>query len=142
MTDSPPEMGSVHHAQVQRIAPFGIFVEMAGYRKWGLVPVFQISDYLDVPRETPDDEKVRTISGVVTAGDSAWVKVVDVYEDEQGRPMKLLTRKQAKEEKARLKEEEYQEEMTDMSSRKRTGLPSRVDALSKPRTPPVSPARR
>ena len=30
--------------------------------------------------------------------------------------------------------EEYQEEMTDMSSRKRTGLPSRVDALSKPRT--------
>ena len=39
--------------------------------------------------------------------------------------------------------EEYQEEMTDMSSRKRTGLPSRVDALSKPRTPPpVSPSRR
>ena len=38
--------------------------------------------------------------------------------------------------------EEYQEEMTDMSFRKRTGLPSRVDALSKPRTPPVSPSRR
>lgn len=35
-------MGSIHYAAVQSVRPFGVFVKLDGYRKFGLVHVSQV----------------------------------------------------------------------------------------------------
>ncbi len=35
--DEPPEVGSIHHARVMSVRPFGVFVELPGFRKQALV---------------------------------------------------------------------------------------------------------
>lgn len=41
-SDKPPEVGSVHDAVVERIQPYGVFVRLAGFRKFGLVHSRQV----------------------------------------------------------------------------------------------------
>ena len=38
----PPEVGSIHDAVVERIQPYGMFVRLAGFRKFGLVHSRQV----------------------------------------------------------------------------------------------------
>jgi len=83
-SDEPPEVGTIHAATVERVAPFGIFVRLPGFRKWGLVHTSQVSDHLAVSREDSDEEKVAALSSVVVAGEAVQVKVVEVVPDERG----------------------------------------------------------
>ena len=40
--DEPPEEGTVHKATVRRIEPYGVFVQLDGFRKQGLVHSSQV----------------------------------------------------------------------------------------------------
>ncbi len=42
-SEEPPEVGSIHHATVVSVRPFGAFVELPGFRKQGLVHHSQVS---------------------------------------------------------------------------------------------------
>lgn len=43
MLDEPPEEGSIHRATVKRIEPYGVFVALPGYKRYGLVHSSQVS---------------------------------------------------------------------------------------------------
>ena len=73
--------------------PVGVFVDIRGFRRGGLVHRTQISQYLDVPRDVDDEEKIRVISGVVAEGDDVWVKVVDVETTDGAPPRVSLSMK-------------------------------------------------
>ncbi|GAB4812977.1 hypothetical protein N2152v2_000023 [Parachlorella kessleri] len=83
-SEEPPEVNTVHAAAVQQLRPFGAFVKLEGYRRYGLVHVSQISDHMDMSREDTDDLKVAAISAVLAIGEKVFVKVVDVKQDERG----------------------------------------------------------
>ncbi|EFN56958.1 hypothetical protein CHLNCDRAFT_143529 [Chlorella variabilis] len=88
-SDEPPELYSIHRAgklaySVQQVRPFGVFVKLDGYRKYGLVHFSQISDHLSFSREDPDDVKVKEIGDILSIGDPVFVKVVDITADERG----------------------------------------------------------
>ena len=42
LSDEAPEVGSIHKAVVKRIEPYGVFVQMEGYRRHGLVHSSQV----------------------------------------------------------------------------------------------------
>jgi predicted RNA-binding protein with RPS1 domain len=81
---APPELNSIHRATVQTVRPFGAFVQMEGFRKYGLVHFSQISDHMAFQKEDGDAERVAAISEVVAPGEQVWVKVVEVGQDERG----------------------------------------------------------
>jgi len=86
-SDAPPELYSIHEAIVQKVRPFGVFVEMKGYRKYGLVHISQISDHLTFSPNEGDNERIAAISEVVAPGETVFVKVVELGEpDERGNP--------------------------------------------------------
>jgi len=78
MRDEPPEEGSVHKATVKRIEAYGVFVQLDGFRKHGLVHSSQVSNYLSFTRDDTDEEKKAELAGIVAVGDVVWVKVVEV----------------------------------------------------------------
>ena len=80
LSDDPPALNSTHRAVVKEVKPYGVFVSMAGFRRNGLVPHHQVSDYLEFSREDTDEDKVKALEGVVGKGDEAWVKVVELKE--------------------------------------------------------------
>ena len=84
-----PEVGRVYKATVRVVKPIGAFVDIDGFRRGGLVHRSQISQYLDVPRDTDDDAKIAIISGVLGIGDPAYVKVMDVERSENGRDVRV-----------------------------------------------------
>ena len=55
-----------------------MFVELQGYRRWGMVHLSQLSNHLEVSRDASDEQKMEEIKGVVSEGESLWVKVVEV----------------------------------------------------------------
>jgi len=67
---SVPPLYSIHKGKVVGIKEFGIFVELPGYSRHGLVHISQISNY-----------KTDDIHGVVEKGDEIWVKVIRIIED-------------------------------------------------------------
>ncbi|KAL4418798.1 hypothetical protein ABPG77_010207 [Micractinium sp. CCAP 211/92] len=83
-SDQPPELHSIHRGAVQQVRPFGVFVKLDGFRKYGLVHFSQISDHLSFAREDSDEIKVREIGEILSVGDPVWVKVVDITFDERG----------------------------------------------------------
>eukprot|EP00877_Chromochloris_zofingiensis_P006031 jgi/Chrzof1/1681/Cz10g17030.t1 len=85
LSDELPEVNSVHKGIVKRIEPYGVFVQLEGYRKFGLVHASQVSNYLDFGPEDTDEDKRRGIGEVVAVGDPVYVKVVEVSEDPSGR---------------------------------------------------------
>lgn len=46
-SDEPPELNSVQPGAVQSVRPFGVFVKMDGFRKYGLVHVSQVGSSFD-----------------------------------------------------------------------------------------------
>ena len=90
LRDDPPEVGSVHRGAVHAVKPFGVFVVIPGFRRRGLVPLHQVSAYLDVPREASDEEKVAALSEALGSDPEVWFKVVEVQPDDgDGRGAKV-----------------------------------------------------
>ena len=89
LQDEPPEVGSIHKATVKRIEAYGVFVQLEGYRRQGLVHASQVSSYLSFSREDPDEVKKAELAGVVAIGDMIWIKVVEVDDDGSGRGVKI-----------------------------------------------------
>ncbi|PSC76425.1 S1 RNA binding domain-containing [Micractinium conductrix] len=83
-SDQPPELYSIHRAAVQQVRPFGVFVKIDGYRKFGLVHFSQISEHIHFAKEDSDEVKMKEIGEILSIGDPVWVKVVDVTHDERG----------------------------------------------------------
>jgi predicted RNA-binding protein with RPS1 domain len=67
--DSPEEF-AVLQGTVSKIMPFGAFVSLPGFRKHGLVHISQMKEY-----------KVESVSDVVDAEQTVWVKVLRSDED-------------------------------------------------------------
>ena len=42
VSDEPPAVGSIHQATVKRIQPYGLFVELVGFSRHGLVHFSQV----------------------------------------------------------------------------------------------------
>ncbi len=80
LSDDPPALNSTHRAVVKEVKPYGVFVSVAGFRRNGLVPHHQVSDYLEFSREDTDEDKVKALEGAVGKGDEVWVKVVELKE--------------------------------------------------------------
>jgi predicted RNA-binding protein with RPS1 domain len=57
------------------VRAFGVFVEMHGFRRWGLVHLSQLSNHWESNREDSDEQKIDAIKGVVSEGEQIWVKV-------------------------------------------------------------------
>lgn len=88
-----PELHKIYRAKCRSVKPVGVFVDVRGFRRGGLVHRSQISQYLDVPRDASDEEKISIIAGVVAEGDDVWVKVVDVETQDGGPPRVSLSMK-------------------------------------------------
>eukprot|EP00873_Tetraselmis_striata_P025706 jgi/Tetstr1/445970/TSEL_000299.t1 len=84
LKEGAPELYSIHEATVKSIKPYGLFVQLDGWRRYGLVPNSQVSDHLGLTRDDSDAEKVATLEGVVSVEERIWVKVVETTEDERG----------------------------------------------------------
>jgi predicted RNA-binding protein with RPS1 domain len=56
-SDLPPELGMVLPGTVKRIEPYGVFVAMDGYRKFGLVHSSQVCNYLSFTKDDSDEMK-------------------------------------------------------------------------------------
>lgn len=65
---SPPEVGSIHRGTVQNIRPFGLFVELQGYRRHGLVHNSQITEEMTFSRDDEDDAKVKAMDFFAPVG--------------------------------------------------------------------------
>lgn len=89
LQDDPPAEGSVLRATVKRIEAYGIFVQLEGFRRQGLVHSSQVSNYLSVSRDDPDEVKKAELAGVVSIGEQIYVKVVEVDDDGSGRGVKI-----------------------------------------------------
>lgn len=61
IADDVPTLGSIHHAVVMNVRPFGLFVELPGFRRNGLVHNSQISEDVVFSREDADDVKVKAM---------------------------------------------------------------------------------
>ena len=83
--EQPPALNSIHKATVQDIKPYGLFVSLPGHRRSGLVHSSQVSEHLRFTRDDDDDEKVASLSGIVSVGEAVWVKVVELEPDAGGR---------------------------------------------------------
>jgi hypothetical protein len=54
---------------VKRIEPYGVFVALPGFRRYGLVHSGQVANYMDFNREDTDEEKKAALAGVVAVGE-------------------------------------------------------------------------
>jgi predicted RNA-binding protein with RPS1 domain len=87
LSDTPPELYSIHRATVKTVRHFGVFVQLEGYHKYGLVHISQISDHLTFLPNEGDSERIAAISEILSENESVFVKVVELGEpDERGNP--------------------------------------------------------
>jgi polyribonucleotide nucleotidyltransferase len=70
-----PEINSIHRGIVRNIRPFGLFVDLEGFRRNGLVHNSQISEEIAFTREDEDDAKVKAMEYFVPVGS----KVIDCH---------------------------------------------------------------
>lgn len=50
------------------VRPFGVFVELPGYRRHGMVHHSQVADEIMLGREEPDEDKVRALEWAAAPG--------------------------------------------------------------------------
>jgi hypothetical protein len=75
-----PSLFSVHKGQVQKIESFGAFVEMAGYRKNGLVHISQISSTrVENVAEVLAMGEIGSVLSSILWALLAWVDIVYAY---------------------------------------------------------------
>ncbi|KAL3145372.1 hypothetical protein ABBQ38_001624 [Trebouxia sp. C0009 RCD-2024] len=90
VSDYPPELGSIQRASIRSIKPYGVFVQMEGFRSNALVHLSQVADGMEIGKEDSDEEKVAALSAVVSVGETLFVKVVEIKEDDgSGRGPKI-----------------------------------------------------
>ena len=68
LQEGPPEQGTIHRATVRNVRPFGVFVEMEGYRRHGLVHNSQVSEDIAFSREDEDEAKVKAMEFFAPVG--------------------------------------------------------------------------
>ena len=78
-TNDLPLLNSIHRGTIVKIQDFGAFVEMAGYRKHGLVHISQLASF-----------KVDSVDKAVSLGEAVWVKVNKLEGDKIGLSMKSV----------------------------------------------------
>lgn len=84
LSDEPPAVGSIHHARVVSVRPFGAFVELPGFRRQALVHHTQISEDLHFGREDDDEMKVKAMEFFAPRGEKVWVKILEVRPEPGG----------------------------------------------------------
>jgi hypothetical protein len=72
LQEGAPEPGSVHRATVRNVRPFGVFVELQGYRRHGLVHNSQVSEDIAFSREDEDEAKVKAMEFFAPLGSQVW----------------------------------------------------------------------
>ncbi|KAK9792059.1 hypothetical protein WJX73_000900 [Symbiochloris irregularis] len=70
-----PEMNSIHRVKVQSVTGFGVFVDIAGYKVRGLVPITEIADAIFFSEADTNDMIAKALDYLVPPGSDAWVKV-------------------------------------------------------------------
>jgi len=85
LSEEPPPLGAVLRGRVADVKPYGLFVSLDGYRRNGLVHSSQVSEHLRLGRDEADEEKVAALLGVVSVGDSVFVKLVEIEPGDGGR---------------------------------------------------------
>jgi len=63
---------------VRRVQPYGIFVEIDGFSRHGLVHNSEVDDLLQFQREDADEDKVKAMEWVAPVGKRVQIKVVEV----------------------------------------------------------------
>ena len=69
---------------VTYIKPFGVFVELPGFRLNGLVPFQMVADSLRFGADDSDEMRTKALDFIVPPGSEAWVKVVSFKEKNDG----------------------------------------------------------
>jgi DNA-directed RNA polymerase subunit E'/Rpb7 len=67
--EPPPELHSIHRGKVASIKDYGVFVEMEGRRRHGLVHISQVSGSRIEAEDLPT---------IVEVGEAVWVKVISL----------------------------------------------------------------
>lgn len=67
--EPPPELYSIHRGKVSSIKEYGVFVELEGRRRHGLVHISQVSETRVEAEDLPT---------IVEVGESVWVKVISL----------------------------------------------------------------
>jgi predicted RNA-binding protein with RPS1 domain len=67
-SEAAPELWSIHQGTVQSVRPFGVFVELDGFRKYALVHFSQLSDHLTFAPNESDAERMEAIQEIVAPG--------------------------------------------------------------------------
>jgi len=79
--EPPPELHSVHKGKVVSIKEYGVFVELEGRRRHGLVHISQVSNSRIEAEELPT---------IVEVGETVWVKVIAVADGKVSLSMKYV----------------------------------------------------
>jgi predicted RNA-binding protein with RPS1 domain len=74
-------VGRIHHATVESVRPFGVFVSLPGFQRHALVQANSVAADMRFSREDPDEDKVKALEWVCARGSRVYVKVVEVSED-------------------------------------------------------------
>ena len=80
----------MYKGKVSSIKPYGVFVNLENTRTSALVHVSEISEHLRFSRGDTDEDKVMGIEGVLSVGESCFVKIIEMKPPESERDrMKL-----------------------------------------------------
>ena len=84
------DLFGVYEGKVASIKPYGVFVNLENTRTSALVHVSEISEHLRFSREDTDEDKIMGIEGVLSVGESCFVKIIEMKPPESERDrMKL-----------------------------------------------------
>ena len=84
------DLFGVYKGKVSSIKPYGVFVNLENTRTSALVHVSEISEHLRFSRGDTDEDKVMGIEGVLSVGESCFVKIIEMKPPESERDrMKL-----------------------------------------------------
>ena len=84
------DLFGVYEGKVSSIKPYGVFVNLENTRTSALVHVSEISEHLRFSREDTDEDKIMGIEGVLSVGESCFVKIIEMKPPESERDrMKL-----------------------------------------------------
>ena len=84
------DLFGVYKGKVSSIKPYGVFVNLENTRTSALVHVSEISEHLRFSRGDTDKDKVMGIEGVLSVGESCFVKIIEMKPPESERDrMKL-----------------------------------------------------
>lgn len=80
--EPPPELHSIHRGKVASIKDYGVFVEMEGRRRHGLVHISQVSGSRIEAEDLPT---------IVEVGEAVWVKVISLADGKVSLSMKYVS---------------------------------------------------